>query len=117
PSAEAGSAGVEPASPRRRRALLTTATIAAAVAVVSLPLSRIAAVGSGGLGNVTTTARRLRARADIAPADPAVDALPGITPRITANENHYTVDTTLVKPRVLIDDWRSEERRVGKECR
>src|SRR5207245_278306 len=90
PSAEAGSADLEPASPRRRRALLTTATIAAAVAVVSLPLSRIATVGSGGLGNVTTTARRLRARADIAPADPAVDALPGITPPINAYDVVFT---------------------------
>jgi len=106
PSALDRSTDTSPASPSRRRALLGTAAIAALVAIVSLPLSRIAAVGSGGLGNVTTAARRLRTRADIAPADAAVDALPGITPRITANENHYTVDTTLVKPRVLIDDWR-----------
>ena len=40
------------------------------------------------------------------PPDPAVDALPGITPRITSNEEHYVVDTTLVKPRVLLDEWR-----------
>jgi DMSO/TMAO reductase YedYZ molybdopterin-dependent catalytic subunit len=106
PSALDRSAETELASPGRRRALLGTAAIAAAVAIVSLPLSRIAAVGSGGLGDVALAARRLRARAVIPPADPAVDALPGITPRITANEDHYTVDTTLVKPRVLIDDWR-----------
>jgi DMSO/TMAO reductase YedYZ molybdopterin-dependent catalytic subunit len=106
PSAEDRSADSQPASPGRRRALLGTAAIAAVVAILSLPLSRIAAVGSGGLGNVTAVARRLRTHADIGPADPAVDALPGITPRITANENHYTVDTTLVKPRVLIDEWR-----------
>jgi DMSO/TMAO reductase YedYZ molybdopterin-dependent catalytic subunit len=106
PSALDRSADTEPASPGRRRALLGTAAVAAAIAIVSLPLSRIAAVGSGGLGNVVTAARRLRSRADIAPADPAIDALPGITPRITANEDHYTVDTTLVKPRVLIDEWR-----------
>jgi len=105
PSALDRSADAGPASPGRRRALLGTAAIAAGIAIVSLPLSRIAAVGSGGLGDITTAARRLRTRADIAPADPAVDALPGITPRITANEDHYTVDTTLVKPRVLIDEW------------
>jgi len=96
----------EPASPGRRRALLGTAAVAAGIAIVSLPLSRIAAVGSGGLGDVAMAARRLRTRADIPAPDPAVDALPGITPRITANENHYTVDTTLVKPRVLLDEWR-----------
>ena len=106
PSALDRSTDTVPASPGRRRALLGTAAVAAAIAIVSLPLSRIAAVGSGGLGNVITAARRLRTRADIPAPDPAVDALPGITPRITANENHYTVDTTLVKPRVLIDDWR-----------
>ena len=108
PSALERSPDTEPASPGRRRALLGTAAIAAAIAIVSLPLSRVAAIGSGGLGNVTAAARRLRTRAEIAPADPAVDALPGITPRITANEDHYTVDTTLVKPRVLIDEWRLE---------
>ncbi len=106
PSALERPASTGPASPGRRRALLGTAAVAGAIAIVSLPLSRIAAVGSGGLGNITTAARRLRTRADIPPADPTVDALPGITPRITANEDHYTVDTTLVKPRVLIDEWR-----------
>jgi DMSO/TMAO reductase YedYZ molybdopterin-dependent catalytic subunit len=106
PSALDRSADTAPASPSRRRALLGTAAVAAAVAIVSLPLSRIAAVGSGGLGNVTSVARRLRTRVEVPSPDPTVDALPGITPRITANEDHYTVDTTLVKPRVLIDEWR-----------
>jgi DMSO/TMAO reductase YedYZ molybdopterin-dependent catalytic subunit len=106
PSALDRSAELEPASPGRRRALLSTAAIAAAVAIVSLPLSRVAAIGTGGLGGVAMAARRLRTRVDIPAPDPAVDGLPGITPRITANADHYTVDTTLVKPRVLIDEWR-----------
>jgi DMSO/TMAO reductase YedYZ molybdopterin-dependent catalytic subunit len=106
PSALDRSADAEPASPGRRRALLGTAAIAAAIAIVSLPLSRVAAIGTGGLGGVAMAARRLRTRVDIPAPDPAVDALPGITPRITANADHYTVDTTLVKPRVLIDEWR-----------
>jgi len=106
PSALDRPADNEPASPGRRRALLGTAAVAAGIAIVSLPLSRIAAVGSGGLGDVAMAARRLRTRADIPAPDPAVDALAGITPRITANENHYVVDTTLVKPRVLLDEWR-----------
>src|SRR5207244_13452888 len=79
PSALERPAETGPASPARRRALLGTAAVAAAVAIVSLPLSRIAAVGSGGLGNIATAARRLRTRADIPAANPAVDALPGIT--------------------------------------
>jgi DMSO/TMAO reductase YedYZ molybdopterin-dependent catalytic subunit len=106
PSAMDRTADSEPASPGRRRALLGTAAIAAAIALVSLPLSKVAALGAGGLGGVATAARRLRTRVEIPAADPAVDALSGITPRITANEDHYTVDTTLVKPRVLIDEWR-----------
>jgi len=106
PSALDRSTDTGAASPARRRALLGTAAVAAGIAIVSLPLSRIAAVGSGGLGDVAMAARRLRTRANIPAPDPAVDALPGITPRITANENHYTVDTTLVKPRVLVDEWR-----------
>jgi DMSO/TMAO reductase YedYZ molybdopterin-dependent catalytic subunit len=106
PSPLDGTGEAEPASPGRRRALLGTAAIAAAVAIVSLPLSKVAAIGAGSLGDVAMAARRLKSRVDIPPADPAVDALSGITPRITSNEDHYTVDTTLVKPRVLIDEWR-----------
>jgi DMSO/TMAO reductase YedYZ molybdopterin-dependent catalytic subunit len=103
PSAERSA---PPVAIGRRRALLSTAAVAAGLAIVSLPLSRLTAVGAGGLGGVTATARRLRSRVDVPAADPQLDALPGITPRITKNEDHYTVDTTLVKPRVLIDEWR-----------
>ena len=106
PSALDRNTTAEPASPGRRRALLGTAAVAAALAIVSLPLSRVAAIGSGGLGGIAMAARRLRTRVEVPAPDPAVDALPGITPRITANKDHYTVDTTLVKPRVLIEEWR-----------
>ncbi|HEV8536788.1 MAG TPA: molybdopterin-dependent oxidoreductase [Candidatus Limnocylindria bacterium] len=108
PGAEERSTAAEPASPGRRRALIGTATVATLVALAALPLSRFASIGAAGLGNVPMAARRLRARAAIAPADPAVEALAGITPRITPNEAHYTVDTTLVKPRVNVEDWRLE---------
>src|SRR2546428_9269013 len=94
------------ASPTRRGALLGFAGLAALVALAALPVSRIAGFGASALGNTPTTARRLRTRADIPAPDPAVDALPGITPRITANEDHYVVDTTLVKPRVDVAEWR-----------
>src|SRR5438445_1781844 len=93
-------------SPTRRRALLGFAGLAAIVALAALPVSRIAGFGASALGNAPTTARRLRSRVEIPAADPAVDALPGITPRITANEDHYVVDTTLVKPRVDVAQWR-----------
>jgi DMSO/TMAO reductase YedYZ molybdopterin-dependent catalytic subunit len=108
PAAERRATSSEPASPGRRRALVGTASVAAILALAALPLSRVAGLGAGALGNVASAARRLRARAEIAPADPAVEALPGITPRITSNEDHYTVDTLLVKPHVDIGEWRLE---------
>jgi DMSO/TMAO reductase YedYZ molybdopterin-dependent catalytic subunit len=92
-------------APSRRRALLLTAAASAVVAIVALPLSRAAGFGASALGNTPTSARRLKLKADIQAADPAVDSLPGITPRITANEDHYVVDTTLVKPRVDVAEW------------
>ena len=78
----------------------------AIVAIVALPLSRVAGFGASALGNTPTAARRLKTRAEIPAPDPAVDSLPGMTPRITANEDHYVVDTTLVKPRVDVAQWR-----------
>jgi DMSO/TMAO reductase YedYZ molybdopterin-dependent catalytic subunit len=94
------------AAPDRRRVLLGGAGIAVLAALAGLPLSRaLAAVGTQ-IGNVAQTARNLKEKAVIPAADPAVDAIAGITPRLTATENHYTVDTTLVKPRVDIARWK-----------
>ncbi|HKW78860.1 MAG TPA: molybdopterin-dependent oxidoreductase [Candidatus Limnocylindria bacterium] len=95
-------------SPDRRRALMGGAAVAALFAIGALPLSRALASAGTQIGNVAQSARRLAQRANIPAADPALDALPGITPRITANEDHYTVDTTLVKPRVDLARWKLE---------
>ncbi|HYK96832.1 MAG TPA: molybdopterin-dependent oxidoreductase [Candidatus Acidoferrales bacterium] len=95
-------------SPSRRRVLLSGAVVATVAAIGALPLSRVLASVGPSLGNVPATARRLVTRVTIPPADPAIDALGGATPRITANEDHYTVDTTLVKPRVDVSDWALE---------
>ena len=95
----------EPA-PSRRRVLIGAAGIAALFAIGALPLSRVLANAGTRIGGVATQARRLVERASIPPADAAIDALPGITTRITPSEDHYTVDTTLVKPRVDIASWR-----------
>lgn len=99
--------GILPA-PGRRRVLMSGAGVAALFALGGLPLSR--ALGSVGtqIGNVTQTARHLLERAKIPAADPAIDGIAGITGRITPNEDHYTVDTTLVKPRVDIAKWTLE---------
>ena len=103
--ADGSSDEVRPASPARRRALLGTAGLAALVALAALPLSRISGIAAATIGNMPTTARRLRAKATLPPADPAIDTVPGITPRLTPNEAHYVVDTTLVKPRVEVATW------------
>ena len=95
-------------APERRRALLTGAGIATLVAIGALPLSRLMAGAGQQIGGVAQSARKLAQRATIPAGDAAIDALAGTTPRITANEDHYTVDTTLVKPRVDIASWKLE---------
>src|SRR6266508_2200901 len=95
----------EPA-PSRRRVLIGGAAIAAVAALGGLPLSRALPALGTRLGNLPSAARHLVQAATLAPADADIDALAGITPRVTANEDHYVVDTTLVKPRVDIATWR-----------
>src|SRR5437870_2805374 len=76
PSAAAQAAAGDPErppSPARRRALLGTAGLAALVAIAALPLSRISGIAASTFGNVPTAARRLRAKASVAAADPAID--------------------------------------------
>ncbi len=93
-------------SPSRRRALLGGAAVATLAAIGALPAAKVFAGIGTHLGDIPLTARRLVQRATIPPADPTIDGIPGITPRITANEDHYTVDTTLVKPRVDVATWK-----------
>src|SRR3982074_2908327 len=92
--------------PSRRGGLLGGAALAALAALGGLPLSRTLAVAGSRLGNLPSAARHLIPAVTLAPADTEIDALAGITPRVTANEDHYTVDTTLVKPRVDIATWK-----------
>ncbi len=93
-------------APARRRVLMSGAGLAALIAIGALPLSKVLSSAGSGLGNIPQAARKLAQRASIPAADAAIDAVPGITPRITANEDHYTVDTTLVKPRVDTATWK-----------
>ena len=90
----------------RRRVLLGGAAVAAVAALGGLTLTRALPIAGARLGDLPSAARRLVQAVTLAPADPDIDALAGITPRITANEDLYTVDTTLVKPRVDIATWR-----------
>jgi DMSO/TMAO reductase YedYZ molybdopterin-dependent catalytic subunit len=90
----------------RRRVLFGGAAVAAVAALGGLTLTRAIPIAGARLGNIPSLARHLVQAVTLAPADPEIDALAGITPRITTNEDHYTVDTTLVKPRVDIATWR-----------
>jgi DMSO/TMAO reductase YedYZ molybdopterin-dependent catalytic subunit len=95
-------------APARRRVLMSGAGLAALIAIGALPLSRLLASAGSQIGGIPQAARKLAQRAVIPPGDAALDAVSGVTPRITANEDHYTVDTTLVKPRVDAATWRLE---------
>ena len=93
-------------APDRRRVLLGGAGAAVLIALGGLPLSKALSSLGTQIGGVVSSARNLKEPATIPPADAAIDAVEGITPRITANEDHYTVDTTLVKPRVDVETWK-----------
>jgi DMSO/TMAO reductase YedYZ molybdopterin-dependent catalytic subunit len=95
----------EPVS-SRRRVLLGGAAVAGIAALGGLALTRAVPIAGARLGNLPSLARHLVQAVTLTPSDPVIDALPGITPRITTNEDHYTVDTTLVKPRVDIATWK-----------
>ncbi len=102
-------AGGGPASPPRRRALLGAAAVAAVAAVAGSSLGgAVRGLAQNALGNTPLQALRLRTKAALPPADPVIDAIAGVTPRITSNEDHYVVDTALVKPRVDVATWRLE---------
>ena len=93
-------------APDRRRVLFGAAGVAVLAALAGLPLSRALASVGTQIGNVAQGARHLKEKASIPAADASVDAITGITARLTATEDHYTVDTTLVKPRVDIASWK-----------
>ena len=92
-------------SPSRRRVLYGAAAISAVVAVGSLAGgAALRAVAKRAVG-IPQVARRLRTKATPAPALETFETLPGLTPRVTDNADHYTVDTTLIKPSVEVTKW------------
>ena len=92
-------------SPSRRRVLYGAAAISAVVALASLGGgAAVRALGKGAEG-IPLVARRLRTKVSPPPALPAFESIQALTPRITDNADHYTVDTTLIKPSVDIAKW------------
>ncbi|MDP9245245.1 MAG: molybdopterin-dependent oxidoreductase, partial [Chloroflexota bacterium] len=95
-------------SPSRRRALFGAAAVAAVIAVASLGGGAAArALGKRAEG-IPFIARRLRTKVSPPAALPAFESLPGLTPRVTDNADHYTVDTTLIKPGADVTKWTLE---------
>ena len=92
-------------SPSRRRVLYGAAAVSAVIALGSLGGgSAVRALAKRAEG-IPFIARRLRTRAAPPAALETFESVPSITPRITDNANHYTVDTTLIKPAVDVTKW------------
>ena len=95
-----------PAAGTRRRALLIGAAAAAIVAAAGVVLGGTVRAARARIEPVALAVRNLRAREPVAPGDPAFEAVESLEARITQNERHYTVDTTLITPRVDVSLWR-----------
>ena len=92
-------------SPSRRRVLYGAAAISALVAIGSLGGGAAVRAVAKRAEGIPFIARRLRTKATPPPALQTFETLQGLTPRITDNADHYTVDTTLIKPSVDATKW------------
>ena len=92
-------------SPSRRRLLYGAAAVSAIVALGSLGGGAAFRAVARRAQGIPFVARNLRLKADPPPALPTFDSIAGLTPRITDNADHYTVDTTLIKPTVDTAKW------------
>ena len=92
-------------SPSRRRVLYGAAAVFAVIALGSLGGgSAVRALAKRAEG-IPFIARRLRTKASPPAALPTFESLQALTPRVTDNADHYTVDTTLIKPAVDATKW------------
>lgn len=91
--------------PSRRRVLYGAAAISAVLALGGLGGGAAVRALAKRAEGIPFVARRLRTKA--APPAPleTFESLRSLTPRITDNADHYTVDTTLIKPSVDITRW------------
>jgi len=92
----------------RRRAFFAAVGAAAVVAFASTLVGGAARAARAKAEPIALAIRRLRTREEVVPGDAAFDAVSRLTPRLTRNEDHYTVDTALIKPRVGAKTWTLE---------
>lgn len=96
------------ASPDRRRALFGAMALGVVVAIGGVAGGRPLRAIGGQAERVKQAARRLKFTETVRPADPAFDAVPELTPRLTPLGEHYTVDTAIIDPRVDPARWMLE---------
>ena len=92
-------------SPSRRRVLYGAAAVSAVIALGSLGGGAAVRALAKRAEGIPFVARRLRLRATPPAALETFESLKALTPRITDNADHYTVDTTLIKPSVDVTKW------------
>ena len=92
-------------SPSRRRVLYGAAAVSAVVALASLGGGAAVRAVAKRAEGIPFVARRLRTKAAPPPALETFESLKALTPRVTANADHYVVDTTLIKPSVDVTKW------------
>ena len=92
-------------SPSRRRVLFGAAAVSAVLALGSLGGGAALRAVAKRAEGIPFIARRLRTTAAPPPALETFESLQALTPRITDNADHYTVDTTLIKPSVNVTKW------------
>jgi DMSO/TMAO reductase YedYZ molybdopterin-dependent catalytic subunit len=92
-------------SPSRRRVLYGAAAVSAIIALGSLGGGAAVRALAKRAEGIPFIARRLRTKAAPPPALETFESLQALTPRITDNADHYTVDTTLIKPSVDVTKW------------
>ncbi|HEV2011475.1 MAG TPA: molybdopterin-dependent oxidoreductase [Candidatus Limnocylindria bacterium] len=95
-------------SPSRRRLLSGAAAVSAVIALGSLGGGAAVRALAKRAEGIPFIARRLRSKAAPPAALETFESLQALTPRITDNADHYTVDTTLIKPSVDVTKWTLE---------
>jgi DMSO/TMAO reductase YedYZ molybdopterin-dependent catalytic subunit len=95
----------EARSPSRRRLLYGSATVAALFALGSLGGGAAVRAVAKRAEGIPFIARRLRSRVSPPAALATFESIATLTPRVTDNADHYTVDTTLIKPTADITRW------------
>ena len=92
-------------SPSRRRVLYGAAAVSAVFALGSLGGGAAVRAVAKRAEGIPFIARRLRSRVTPPASLATFESIAALTPRITDNADHYTVDTTLIKPTADITRW------------